>query len=527
VISIISYPQSHFSHDEKSEAMMSKILIQGARVYDHDGDTDQPPYADLLIEGDRICALGKPGTLEAGPDGRVIEARNRMVLPGFVSAHYHSHDVLHRGVFEPEPLDYWLMTATPPSYPPRSLEELRVRTLLGAIDCLRGGITTVQDMATIFPYSEEAVRTVLDAYAEVGIRCIFAMQVVDITGLDTIPFWKECVPAQFHKGVKVTVEPFENMDLPKLLEDVYKAHKGRHPRITWSLGPSTPERCTHPLLEAMADLSRRHGLPIYTHIYENKAMALAARWKMKQHGGSLVNYLAATGVVGPRVSLAHSVWLLESEIDRLAENGTNVVLCPASNMKSKSGIAPVREFVDRGVAVALGTDNCSCSDTQNMFHSMKLFVALAAVSKLEPGPPYARDALRAATLGSARTAGMEREVGALKPGMKADLFLVDLDDPSYLPFNSAARQTVFSESGRAVKLVMVDGRVVVEDGRVTTIDEQALRESLAAVMPRLREDRARVLEQAQKMYPYILEADRRVWAEDVGTHRYLGSAPNT
>jgi cytosine/adenosine deaminase-related metal-dependent hydrolase len=195
-------------------------------------------------------------------------------------------------------------------------------------------------------------------------------------------------------------------------------------------------------------------------------------------------------------------------------------------MKSKSGIAPVREFVDRGVAVAIGTDNCSCSDTQNMFHSMKLFVGLSAVSKLEPGPPYAKDALRAATLGSARTAGKEKEIGALTPGMKADLFLLDLTDPSYLPFNSAARQTVFAESGRAVRLVMVDGRVVVENGRVTTLDEAALRESLAAVMPKLAQDRARVLEQAQKIYPYILEADRRVWAEDVGTHRYIGPSPN-
>jgi guanine deaminase len=501
--------------------MTQEILIKGGRVYDHDGDTDQPPYADILVAGDRISAIGKPGTLEAGPDGRVIDARERMVMPGFVSAHYHSHDVLLRGSFEPVPLDYWLMTATPPSYPPRSLEELRVRTLLGAVDCLRGGITTVQDMATIYPYSEDAVKTVLDAYAEIGIRCVFAIQVVDITGLDTIPFWKECVPEEFHKGMKVTVEPFDDVDLPKLLEDVYKTHKDRHPRISWSLGPSTPERCTHGLLEALADISQRHRLPIYTHIYENKAMALAARWKLKQHGGSLVNYLAATGVVGPQVSLAHSVWLLESEIDKLAENKTNVVLCPASNMKSKSGIAPVREFVDRGVSVAIGTDNCSCSDTQNMFHSMKLFVGLSAVSKLKPGPPYAKDALRAATLGSARTAGKENEIGALQSGMKADLFLLDLTDPSYLPFNSAARQTVFAESGRGVRLVMVDGRVVVEDGRVTTIDEAALRESLAAVMPQLWKDRARVIAQAEKVYPYILEADRRVWAEDVGINRYL------
>jgi len=511
-------------------------LVEGGRVYDHDGDTDQPTVADILIVGNAIAAVeadiaakvraGKGHPALSGRVSQWIDAHGHLVMPGFVSAHYHSHDVLLRGSFEPVPLDYWLMTATPPSYPPRSLDELRARTLMGSVDCLRGGITTVQDMATIFPYSEEAVRTVLDAYAEVGIRCIFSMQVVDITSLDTIPFWNECVPEEFHKGVKVTVEPFADVDLPKLLEDVYKAHKDHAPLITWSLGPSTPERCTHGLLEALADLSKRQGLPIYTHIYENKAMALAARWKLKDFGGSLVNFMEATGCIGPHVSLAHSIWLVDDEIDKLAETGTNVVLCPASNMKSKSGIAPVREFVDRGVPIAMGTDNCACSDTQNMFHSMKLFVGLAAVSKLEPGPPYAKDAIRCATLGSAKTAAMENDIGALKPGMKADLFLLDLSDSSFVPLNSAARQTVFAEAGRSVRLVMVDGRVVVRDGRVTTIDEAALRETVAEVMPRLRKDREAVLERANKIYPYILEADRRVWAEDVGTHRYLGPSPN-
>jgi guanine deaminase len=512
-------------------------LIEGARVYDHDGDTDQPPIADILVAGDTIAAIeaGLGEQVRRGTDHpalagkrvqRWIDGRDRMAMPGFVSAHYHSHDVLLRGSFEPMPLDFWLMTATPPSYPPRSLEELRVRTIVGALDSLRHGITTVQDMATIFPYSDDAVRTVVDAYAEVGIRCIFAMQVVDITSLDTLPYWNECVPKDLHAGVKVTVEPFANVNLCELLEDVYKAHGKRHPLVTWSLGPSTPERCTHGLLEGMAELSQRHGLPIYTHIYENKAMALAARWKLKQYGGSLVDYLEATGVVGPRVSLAHSIWLLESEIDKLAKSGTNVVLCPASNMKSKSGVAPMREFVDRGVPVAIGTDNCACSDTPNMFHSMKLFVGLAAVSKLDPGPPYSKDAIRAATLGSARTAGMEKSIGALKPGMKADLFLVDLTDASYLPFNSAARQIVFCEAGRGVRTVMVNGRIIIDEGKATTVDESALREEVAAVMPKLRADRAKVLEQANKLYPYILEADRRVWAEDVGTHRYLGPAPH-
>jgi cytosine/adenosine deaminase-related metal-dependent hydrolase len=275
-------------------------------------------------------------------------------------------------------------------------------------------------------------------------------------------------------------------------------------------------------MERLADLSRREKLPIYTHIYENKGMALAARQHHKAHDGSLVKYMESTGMAGPLVSLAHTIWIREDEIQRMAETGTNVVLCPASNMKSKSGVAPMRLFVKHGVNVAIGTDNCACSDTQNVFHSMKLFVGLAAVSELEPGPPYASDAIRAATEGSARTAGLEGQLGALKAGRKADLVILDMSDSSYLPLNSAARQVVFSEAGRAVETVIVDGKVVVQDRRLVTIDEAALHEAVASIMPTVRRDREVVSARVKQFLPHVLEADRRVWAHDVGIHRYIG-----
>jgi cytosine/adenosine deaminase-related metal-dependent hydrolase len=157
-----------------------------------------------------------------------------------------------------------------------------------------------------------------------------------------------------------------------------------------------------------------------------------------------------------------------------------------------------------------------------MFQSMKMFAALAAVSAPEPGPPTATDAIRAATLGGARTAGMEGRLGALKPGMAADLSIVDLADPSFVPLNSVARQLVFTESGRGVETVIVDGRVVVRDRKITTIDERALREEVADLMRTLRKDIDAVVQRNERMMPYLMKANRLTWAEDIGLNRYVG-----
>ena len=163
----------------------------------------------------------------------------------------------------------------------------------------------------------------------------------------------------------------------------------------------------------------------------------------------------------------------------MAEADAGIVLNHLSNMKLKSGIAPVRDLIEAGVRLGLGCDNCSGSDVQSVFQAMKMFCLLAAVSEPEPGAPLAHEVLRHATLGNARTAGLQGRIGALKPGYKADLVLIDLNDAAYLPYNSAARQLVYTETGRGVESVIVDGRVVIKQRKVTTIDEDALRREVA------------------------------------------------
>lgn len=510
------------------------VLISGGRVLDLDGDIHRPQEMDLLIVADRIaaCRKGIAADLAAGrtlpelPAGVSLErlsAKGKLVIPGFVNSHYHSHDVLLKGCFETIPLELWVLSALPPAFPKRSTAEIRARTLLGAVECLRSGITTVQDLATVYPYDEQHVDAILKAYEDVGIRCVFALQVADIAGVKSIPFWDEVVPPSMKDGLSGAVEPYgRGTDVVALVKNAMLGREGIHPRITWALGPTSPERCSEAFLGGLGDLSRSRDVPIYTHIYESKAMALMARQGHPKDSGSLINYMQRCGILTPKLTLAHSVWMLPAEIRKLAEAGTNVVLNPVGNLKTRSGVAPIRPYMEAGVNIALGCDNCSCSDAQNMFQSMKLFASLAAITHPEPGPPTARDALMAATVSGARTAGLAGEIGALKVGMKADLSILDLADPSFVPLNSAARQLVFTESGRSVEHVMVDGRFVVRGRRITSIDEAALRDEVAELMVQLRQDLQVVLDRNQSMLPYLMQAHRRAWDSDIGLNRYVG-----
>jgi cytosine/adenosine deaminase-related metal-dependent hydrolase len=163
---------------------------------------------------------------------------------------------------------------------------------------------------------------------------------------------------------------------------------------------------------------------------------------------------------------------------------------------------------------------------QSVFQAMKMFCLFAAVSEPAPGPALAHEVLRHATLGNARTAGLDGSLGAIKPGYKADLILIDLKDTAYLPYNSAARQLVYTESGRGVETVIVDGRIVVKDRKITTIDEDALRREVAELMRHFIADYDAVVESRKRALPYMLDAHRQMWKPDIGMNRFIGRTRN-
>ena len=464
----------------KGEAMAraDKLLIKGGQVYDHDGDIHRPAIADILIEGGDIVAVGSDIADVDASTTEVLDASGRLVIPGLINAHYHSHDTLCRGLFEELPLEIWLLY-TLPIGANRSKEEVRARTLVGALESLRAGITTVQDMLGLVPFREDYVDVVLAAYRDIGIRVVFAPMVADIpAGRHDAPQGRSAggrAGDARHPGVagrRTALVP----------RRAIRAQSCREAPLHWAVAPFAPQRCTPALLQGCAELADKHDLGVYTHVYETRGQALIARDQFAHYGGSLINYLDSAGLLGPRLNIVHSVWISRPEMERMAAADAGIVLNHLSNMKLKSGIAPVVDLREAGVRLGLGCDNCSGSDVQSMFQSMKMFCLLSAVSDSEPGPGLAHHALRHATEGNARSAGLAGKLGALKPGYKADMVLIDLNDVSYLPYNSAARQLVYTEAGRGVETVIVDGRPVIRDRRVTTIDEDGLRREVADLM---------------------------------------------
>ena len=498
----------------------NKLLIQGGLVYDHDGDPHKPAAADILIEGADIAAVGPDLPAEQTRGAEIIDASDHLVIPGLFNAHYHSHDTLCRGLFEEMPLELWLLY-TLPMGGNRSKEEVRLRTLVGALESMRCGITTVQDMLGLVPLDGDYVDVVVSAYEEIGERVVFSPMVSDVPSVGMLCF-KDMLPPEIHEMIGTKTQGSAADQLAFLETEIKR--RPDHATTHWAVGPFAPQRCTPELLAGCADLAERHDLGIYIHVYETRGQIVMARENYGDYGGSFITYMKQAGILNRRLNIAHSVWIGRDEIDQLAAADAGAVLNHLSNMKLKSGIAPMLDMRDAGMRVALGCDNCSGSDVQNMFQAMKMYCLLSAVSEPEPGPPLAHEALRLATLGGARTAMMEDRLGALRPGYKADLVLLDMTDTAYLPYNSAARQIVYSETGRSVDTVVIDGRVVMKDRVVQTIDEDVLRREVIDLMRFFIVDFDAVLKSRESALPHMLEMHRRVWSTEIGLNRFVARA---
>lgn len=499
--------------------MTYTLVVRGARVLDPLAPEPRPGVRDVAITGDRIAAVEPPGKIHPPPGARVVDGRDMLAIPGLVSAHYHSHDTLLKGCFAPMPLEAWLLHAVPPNYPQRSREEVRARVLIGALEALKSGITTLQDMATVHPFDPGEVDAILQAYDDVGIRCVLALQVGDVPGSRSLPFWDELIPAALRGEATVSVGRGGNArELIARIDGERKRHAGRHPRTTWGLGPATPEICSEEYLGLLAELSGREKLPVFCHVYESKGNAAIARRHYGADGGSLVRHLARVGLLNERFTLAHGVWLQRSEIDQVAAAGAHVALNPLSNLKTGSGVPPVRAYLEAGVKVALGTDNSSCSDAQNMFQAMKMFALLSADG--------GQQAFAAATVGSAQAIGFGDELGRIAAGRKADITLLSLRDPAFAPLNDAVRQLVYTEPGRSVRHVIVDGRLLIDNGRATMVDEDALYADVERLMPALLRDLEAIRKRNERLMPYVEEAHRRALALDVGLNRFMPGDPS-
>jgi len=477
---------------------MSATIIRGGRLLDP--GTHRADPADILIDEGVIRAIGAPG-LAAPAGAATIDARDRLVIPGLINAHTHAHGALVRGLAgDRVPLELLLNQAGVLNGN-RTLEDKYLSAQLSAIEMVRKGCTACYDMFVEFPApSIDGVHAVARAYSDVGIRAVVAPMMADRTFYQALPGLLDAIPPPARATVEaMRATPYETS--LATCREILQGWPFDRARVRPALGPTIPMHCSDEFLVACRDLAREFEVGIQMHVGESRGQAVIGP---KKYGTTLTGHLAKLGVLGPWFTAAHGVWLDDEDIKRMGGAGAAVAHNPPSNIRLGSGIAAVRAMLDGGVRVGIGTDSPSSSDTQNMFESMRWASYLSRAASLD----YRRwisaeEAFRLATEGSANVLGMGDLIGRIAPGYRADLVLLDLTRPDFVPLNDALLQLVFSEAGAAVDTVMIDGRVVLDRGRLVTVDEGKVRAAAEAAAVRLREANEGLREAAAKLAPFV------------------------
>lgn len=498
------------------------VLFRRVVIYDAAAPDAMTGPVDVMVDGDRISAIGPE--LPAPPDARIVDGGGRhLLLPGLINAHFHSPANHLKGSVRSLPLELFMLFESPadPALTP-SPREAYLRTMLGAIEMLQRGITCVQDDAFLMPSpNPEIIDAVASAYRDSGIRAFLALDQPELSEAEKLPFLDELDPA-----VRRTFSAAAPADATRLLEAydhlIATWHGAADDRIRAAVSISAPQRVSLEYFAALDDLAERHGLPLYAHVLETKVQRTLMTEQERFAGRSLVRYTAEAGLLKPHTNVIHAVWVDDADLDTIAEAGSTVVHNPVSNLRLGSGVLPWRAMLDRGIPVALGTDEAICDDSVNVWTVAKTAGLIHNVSGLDSDDwPTATEILTALWQGGARATRREGDLGAVAPGLLADLVLVDLHAVAFTPLNDLREQLVHCEDGRDVALTMVAGRVVAENGHVTSVDETALldeaRELFAAKQPAIRAARRG----ADDLFPAYQHIVRRAAATDVGFSRWI------
>ena len=455
-------------------------IIRNGRLVDFARREAAP--ADILIEGDRILSVGHAG-MAAPPDARVVDASDRAMMPGLVNGHVHGHGTLAKGlVGDRWPLELFL-NAMPGMTGHRSLEDKYLNGLVAAVEMIRKGCTTCYDLFFEFPMpSRDGLAALGKAYQDAGIRAVIAPMLADKTLYQAYPDLIDNVPQPLRAQViAFQLAPYQAS--ADALEKIYEDWPFDREMIRPAIAPTIPLHCSDEFLVRCRDLARAYELPLQTHLAETKTQAILG---LRKYGRTLTAHLDGLGMLGPHFSAAHAIWLDHEDLGRLSDQGASIVHAPVSNMRFGSGLAHLRPALDRGINIGIATDAANSSDQLNMFESTRL---AALISRVQT-PDFeqwlgADEVLHMATVGSARAMGLGSKVGEIAPGFKADIVFLDLGHINYVPCHDMVTQIVFTENGGAVDSVMIGGRMVLDNGRLTTVDEKKLRRDAASAAKRL------------------------------------------
>ena len=496
---------------------MERAILRGGRVLAH--ARARLVESDILVEGERIVAIEPWGRIEA-PDARVVDARERILIPGLLNAHTHGHGALSKGVGDRWTLEL-LLNAGPWVSRLGSPEDKALAARLAAVEMLLKGCTACYDLFVEFPTpTREGLEAVAGAYAEAGMRAVVAPMMADRSFYAAIPGLIDALPPELAAEVSALASTSGEAHLD-VCRSVLRTWPFGRDRVRLAVAPTIPLHCADEFMVGAAHLAAEHGIGYHMHLAESKIQAVSAR---SRYGTTLARHLDRLGVLGPNFTAAHAVWLDAEEIRILAGAGASVAHNPGSNMRLGSGIAPARAMRDLGVNLGIGTDGSNCSDNLNMFEAMRI----ASLASHVRGPDYEQwlataEVLEMATEGSAKALGFAGALGRIEPGFLADIVFLDAGNINYLPLNNLVNQLVHTEDGSGVDKVMVGGRLVVDGRECLTVNRAQLRRDAEAVAERLARSTVAQRRLAERLEPAVGAFCRALAATDHPINRYASA----
>lgn len=439
---------------------MIDLSISGGTIITMDQQRRVIENGTVAVDGGQIIAVGQ--NLPDVQARKTIDASGCVVCPGFVNAHTHIYQALIEGIGYDMHFDPWNWRFLFPIVSQIGPEHAEVSAQIAALEMIKSGTTTISDhwyLHTDF----DNVHRVAEALRDAGLRHHVVYGLLDQT------FAGERIDSEYMTMIR-------RQDALIEAADEFIARWHLQGRTVVALGPGSTEDISDQLLHKTIQMARQRGLQLATHV---AGWAEIVTYSIKNYALRDLEYAHSIGLTGPDTILFHCVWLSPREIQLVVESDSRIVHCPVANAHLAYGIAPVPELRAQGVTVGLGTDGAA-SYTYDLFGVMKMAAMLQKVKHLDAEVLTAEDALEMATVEGAKVLGLENEVGSLEPGKRADLILVDFDQPHLMTAHQAIPKLVYSARGADVVTTIIDGQVIMENREVLTMDE-------AAVLDRARE----------------------------------------
>jgi 5-methylthioadenosine/S-adenosylhomocysteine deaminase len=430
------------------------LLVLGGAIVTMNAGRQLIEDGGIAVKGGRIVAVGSRSEVRDRYTARqTIDGSGKTIIPGLINGHTHIPMVLFRGLADDLDLQEWLTKYIFPAEAKNVTEEfVRTGTRLGLAEMIRGGTTTYCDMY----YFEDAIA---DETAKAGVRAVLGETVIDF-------------PVADNKN---------NAEAMAYVERFVKKWQG-HELIVPAIAPHAPYTVSEDHLKAARAFSDRTGAPIVTHISETKREVDDS---IKDKGASPIEYLARIGFLNQRVIAAHVVWPTAGELGILKRLGVGVIHNPQSNMKLAAGVSPVPQMMKEGLLVGLGTDGAASNNDLSMWEEMDTAAKLHKVFSGDPKVMSAREALELATIRGAQALHLEKEIGSIEVGKRADLVLVERSELNQIPSYNIYSDLVYATKASGVQTVIINGRLVMQGRRLLTLDETAIRASARVFRERI------------------------------------------